>query len=302
MNESLSSPLHGLKLLPYGLGILLGVEMGRLWPDLPLLYGRDGVVDSVLHEAWHSGTGWRVSTLIEQGSANLIYLPATIYLLLCALLLIPQTVRLASLFLLLLHSAFFLSDYRWTYGVDYLAQTGLFLCFIFYPGHRVVCSGWQHWGPVVFHMQMVLIYFFAGLSKALGSDWWNGEGLWKAIQHPFPGHYFQIPLPWGHFPILWMSMGIGILLLELLYPLMWIHYRFRRVILPCIILMHVGIALFLGLWHFAALMIWYNLCAWYRPCLYTTKFFLYPLDDTLPGTTSSARKDDSSIQGKEGNK
>ena len=124
---------------------------------------------------------------------------------------------------------------------------------------------WQRKGVYAWQAQLVLVYFFGGLGKAMGPTWWNGEAIWKAVQQPFPGNLIDIPLSWGNWTICWGMMGIGIVLLELGYVLAWIGTMYRRIIYIAAIAMHLSIALTIGLYHFSALMIWYNLCAWYYP-------------------------------------
>ena len=36
----------------------------------------------------------------------------------------------------------------------------------------------------VLQLHLSLIYFFSGLTKCLGSGWWNGENLWRALTRP----------------------------------------------------------------------------------------------------------------------
>src|SRR5437762_14164315 len=36
----------------------------------------------------------------------------------------------------------------------------------------------------VLQLHLCVIYFFSGLTKLLGSGWWNGESLWRALTRP----------------------------------------------------------------------------------------------------------------------
>ena len=36
----------------------------------------------------------------------------------------------------------------------------------------------------ILQLHLCLIYFFAGSSKSLGLDWWNGNSVWRALTRP----------------------------------------------------------------------------------------------------------------------
>ncbi|SKC10722.1 hypothetical protein SAMN05660841_04279 [Sphingobacterium nematocida] len=256
----------GLLLLPRGIGLLLWIEMLQLWPDLTLLYGPASVYDAELLPFWHSISGWSWEEIFRKAHPIWIHLTATAYSLCCLFLVFGKWIRYSSILLLLIQHGLFMVDLRWTYGADYLAQTGLlFSIFFSYTAQSESQLTWQRKGVYAWQAQLVLVYFFGGLGKAMGPTWWNGEAIWKAVQQPFPGNLIDIPLSWGNWTICWGMMGIGIVLLELGYVLAWIGTMYRRIIYIAAIAMHLSIALTIGLYHFSALMIWYNLCAWYYP-------------------------------------
>src|ERR1043166_1158896 len=111
----------------------------------------------------------------------------------------------------------------------------------------------------VLQLHLCLIYFFGGLSKCLGSGWWNGSSVWRALIRP-PFNVFDphIVVKWKYiFPF----AGIGVALLELSYPF-FIWRRSTRVIwLLAICGMHVAIGVSMGLYLFALVMIVLNLAA-----------------------------------------
>ncbi|WP_400261907.1 hypothetical protein ACFX5U_20360 [Sphingobacterium sp. SG20118] len=271
-NRSKKSIL-GLYLLPKGLGLTLALELFWLWPDLATLYGHNALLDSVLIQAQEEPLGFSIHRLIQYlphvkiGPWETIHLFGAVYISLSVLLFLSKRTTLPALGLLLLHHCFFIGNYTWSYGVDYLAQTGLFFSVLF--GGTSVTKlkrrKWSLWGFTLFRLQLTVVYFFAGLGKAYGAAWWNGEAIWKAVQQPFGGTYLQIPLTAYRFEWLWILLGILTLLIELSYPLVWFKKSSRPFVINGIILMHVGIALYMGLWYFAILMIWYNLCAWKPP-------------------------------------
>ena len=111
----------------------------------------------------------------------------------------------------------------------------------------------------VLQLQLCFVYFIGGLTKCLGSGWWNGSNLWRSLTRPpftlVPPDIlvrFKYALPF---------LGISICLLEVGYPIfIWIK-KTRLAWLVCILAMHAAIGLLMGLYLFALVMIVMNLAA-----------------------------------------
>ena len=111
----------------------------------------------------------------------------------------------------------------------------------------------------VLQIHLCFVYFFGGLAKLLGSGWWNGANLWRSlIRPPFNLLSPDILIQFKYaLPIL----GISICLIELGYPVfIWIK-KTRFLWLVCILAMHAGIGLMMGMYLFALVMIVLNLAA-----------------------------------------
>lgn len=111
----------------------------------------------------------------------------------------------------------------------------------------------------VLQVHLCLIYFFGGLAKCLGSGWWNGLNLWRAlIRPPFNLITPEILVRWKYlFPL----AGIVICLLEISYPFFIWNPRTRAIWLTCICGMHITIGLAMGMYLFAFIMLVLNLAA-----------------------------------------
>lgn len=111
----------------------------------------------------------------------------------------------------------------------------------------------------VLQVHLCLIYFFGGLAKALGSGWWNGTSLWRALtRSPFNLLPAEALVGWKHvFPI----AGIAICVLEMGYPFFIWQKKTRLAWLICIIAMHIGIGVAMGMYLFALIMIVLNVAA-----------------------------------------
>lgn len=112
---------------------------------------------------------------------------------------------------------------------------------------------------LILQFHLCLIYFFSGISKCLGADWWNGISVWRALTRP-PFDLIPAPLllrgSW-----LLPALGILVCLLETGYPFFIWGRRTRGPWLLAILGMHLGIGLTMGLYLFALIMIVLNLSA-----------------------------------------
>lgn len=280
-----------LPIMSRGLGLLLALEMWRLWPDLSMLFGQGTFLDEHSISSQQRPDTLSIHTLIANlpeytlASLEWIHFFGLLYIICGLALFFDRCTRPTILGLFILHYLFFIANYTWSYGADYLAQTGLFFSVIFYcfRSLRLPRDRWAALGAKLFRLQLTVAYFFAGLAKAIGATWWNGEAVWKAIQQPLSPALVSIPQSAQQFATIWTALGIATLLLEIGYPLLWVNKRIRIYISTGIILMHLGIALTMGLVHFSCMMIWYNLCAWNHPLLHCiAKPIIKPLETSEP--------------------
>jgi hypothetical protein len=111
----------------------------------------------------------------------------------------------------------------------------------------------------VIQINLCFVYFTGGLAKFLGSGWWDGSNLWRSLIRP-PFNVIS-PELLVHFKYVLPILGISICLLELSYPIfIWLKST-RRIWLVCILAMHAGIGLLMGLYLFALIMIVMNVAA-----------------------------------------
>jgi hypothetical protein len=156
-----------------------------------------------------------------------------------------------------------------SYGVDNLMTIGLFyLCLSPLPdrwaadsflGARRAAEEWLGFFRRVLQLHLCVIYFFSGLTKALGSGWWNGDNLWTALTRP-PFDVLPAELI-ARFGWALPPLGIAVLAVEVAYPLLIWPPRTRLLWLTLICLMHFGIGIGMGMHLFAVVMIVLNVAA-----------------------------------------
>jgi hypothetical protein len=108
------------------------------------------------------------------------------------------------------------------------------------------------------------MYCASGLEKAMGEQWWNGEAIWIAMQQD---QFNQVNIDWmanaSWVPTL---LCLGTLAIEIFYPFGILWRRTRKIWLLGILMMHLFIAVFLGLQLFGGLMFLLNLTAFGEHC------------------------------------
>jgi hypothetical protein len=109
-----------------------------------------------------------------------------------------------------------------------------------------------------------IIYLGSGLSKLMGSAWWNGTAIWATVANPeFAAlhlRYYREMLTWlSRHRVLWeLSMTGGAaftLALEIGFPFLVWNRRLRWLMVIGAVLLHTGIALFMGLVGFSLMML-----------------------------------------------
>jgi hypothetical protein len=157
-----------------------------------------------------------------------------------------------------------------SYGVDNFMTIGLFYLMLSplpdrysldwrlrksRPKDPQVLGFWRR----VVQLHLCVIYFFSGLTKCLGSGWWDGTNIWRALTRPpFSIVPPEILVRWKYFlPVL----GISICLIETGYPVfIWLK-KTRMIWLICVLGMHIAIGLTMGMYLFALIMIILNAAA-----------------------------------------
>ena len=120
----------------------------------------------------------------------------------------------------------------------------------------------------VLQLHLCVIYFFSGLTKCLGSGWWDGSNVWSAlIRPPFCVIDPEILVRWKDFLAL---AGILVCLLECGYPFFIWSSRTRKIWLFGVCAIHLVIGVTMGMYLFSLVMIVLNVAA-FGPGLFRRK-------------------------------
>jgi hypothetical protein len=216
--------------------------------------------------------GWLVTLGSHVGLNEWMVLSVTWWLLFCAAvgLLAGFLCRTSAITAWFLHLCAAKSGGLVSYGVDNFMTIGLFYLMLSplpdwysldHKLRKLKTKDRQLLGFFrrVLQIHLCLIYFFSGLTKSLGSGWWDGSNMWRAlIRPPFNIIDPAILVRWKHlFPV----AGVLICFLEIGYPFFIWHKRTRLFWFWLIIGMHVAIGVTMGMYLFALIMIVLNVAA-----------------------------------------
>ena len=269
-------PLAGLRV---GLSLLLLVHLIWLSNDLLSLHGSRGIIPweltDLLRDPWVPGLPTLAKAFqligISEHTAIIVLLSGYAGSLLS--LALGFHTRLSAFLAWGLHLCLVTSGFASYYGVDQLANTFLFYLLVFPSGRawtfasRPACARREETIPVgclrVMQVHLCVIYLAAGLDKAMGSQWWNGEAIWQTVSQPI---FSTFDLSWlARHSWIPMLAGWGTLVVEIGYTFLIWPRRTRKLWCITAIGFHLGTCLFMGLVFFSSLMILLTSCLFLIP-------------------------------------
>lgn len=181
--------------------------------------------------------------------------------------------RVFSMILWLLHIGFVQRNYAVVFGADLIG--GIFLLYVglsqkavglkitdlFKKGIKQTWLDDQNLktdmlGSVFYRMtqvQLCVIYAYTGFEKLKGASWWDGTALWTVLANP---QMTTVSMSWvRHFPLVIVAFTFMTVLFEIYFPLLVWSEKWKKYVLSAGVLLHIGIALFLGLFSFATIML-----------------------------------------------
>ncbi|MFP3596208.1 HTTM domain-containing protein [Chryseobacterium sp. SIMBA_029] len=260
------------------IGIIVLIHFLSFWSDFDLLYTNHSIIPLELHTAYNTFDILTIEKILgflnsyfTENQSILIF--KYTYVILCILIISGFFSRISALFLLILQVSFVKSGSLFFYGADFFTSMSLFYIILFPSSsffslqQRLFPKLSRNFQSLTLCKRLIQIhvciaYFFSGLDKILGFNWWNGESIWKAIH--LPNLYKFVAL--GDYiqnPVFYIIFGWGTIIIELFYPLFINLNKTRKYWLILTISMHVGIIIFFNLFFFSAIMIVWNLTSYY---------------------------------------
>lgn len=261
------APLAALRL---GLAVVLLVQALQIAPVFRELHHQRGLLRGPLRDLFGSGhlpAPGRLLPLLEaHGVSESLVLTGVGVLYLAGLvgLLLGWRTRACAVVAWLSHLFFMRLAPHASYGADDFANIFLFYSMFAPVGavwsldHRrgrgsAAPSATNRLCLRVMQIHLCIAYLSSGLRKASGAQWYDGEAIWRSLMAQ---GYSWADFTWlARWPTLAVVMGWLVLVIEVGYPLFIWPRRTRRLWVAAVAGMHAGIAVFMGLHVFGALMI-----------------------------------------------
>jgi len=103
-------------------------------------------------------------------------------------------------------------------------------------------------------IQMAVLFFYSGIEKIRGDEWWSGDAIWLAFT---TNEFYNGPLVWLLARQYWLvTVGTyATILIEIAYAFLIWRRRTRPYLLAAAIFLHLGFGFGLGLVYFSFVMI-----------------------------------------------
>ena len=264
-----------LALLRIGTALIVLAQALVLWRYRDLLLGEHGPVPWALGRAYVDPWLPTLADLAPWAAAAGLGADGLVVAVLFAhagaavLLLLGLHTRAAAAATWLTYIPLKLTGFLLTYGIGDMVLIALFYCVVMPVGRAWSLDRRRGRGTpapgedarfsvLVLRVHMSIVYLGAGVSKLAGIQWWSGEAVWRALSLP---QFQQFDMSWlAAYPAVMQAAALVATFAQLLYPfLVWTRARVAIVVLTE--LLHLGIAIFLGLWLFSAMMMVLNAAA-----------------------------------------
>ena len=249
------------------IGIIALVDLLSLLPDLPLIYGDTPALgpSGLLYLQTDDFQYLHPIRMFLDQYGLLGYLDPGLLLLyggVLVFLIRGLVTRPVALVALLLHFFIYKSFSNLNYGFDFFTSMSLFYCLLFPVGKAYSLDNLllRNRPPVQFNYKRMLLlhvsiaYLYTGIAKAIDIEWYTGEGLWRALTN-VDTDFYALP------PVVLLLGCWATLIIELSHPFLIWHEKTKHLALLGVIGLHLGIAYTMGLVHFSAIMIVWNVAA-----------------------------------------
>ncbi len=250
--------------------IFAAVNVLVILPDLFYIFGEQRILEEAVNERyvfWYQPTLALFTDIFAYigFTENMTFL-FFLFLYMASLMCLWQNYKRAlfGVVIWFIHFMFVNSTYLFSYGADYFISFMLFI-------NVLICAGYLFneearkplytYAIRFLQLHLCLVYFFAGIGKALGTDWLDGNAIWMVINTYTPSSVVESSIGLATYPIIFKILAWGTVALELLYPALIYMKKTRKVTLILVIMLHAGIGIFMQFYTFAVVMILLNLIA-----------------------------------------
>lgn len=272
-----AAPLAFFRIAIATLGLIQGIW---LVGNINLLYGADGLIPWSLSKEivspYMPQLSWLQPLALATGTEPdiWVYILMGLYMLSLLGLLLGNHTRISAIVAWALQFMFINTGFMAAYGVETFMHIALFYCILMPVGSmfsidalvKPVANKNNEWNTLsirVLQLHLCIIYIASGTEKAMGAQWWNGEAIWQTLMQT---QFSRFDMHWiAQYPLLAKCVGWSTLMIEMGYPL-YIFWSGSRPYGYCaVVLLHISIAVFMGLQLFSTIMIIFNTTAFGWP-------------------------------------
>lgn len=246
-------------------------------PDIYNIYSKNGVINYGINDFLIRNDQFRLTFItgaIEKIGLQYEYsLAIVIAIYICSFLFILMNYyRLVfAIIVLIIHNALVASSYSFSYGADYMISFSLFinvlLC-IDSKYNQIIYS----FAIRLLQLQLCVIYFFSGVGKAMGNNWYTGDAIWYLVS-TYTNVNILTAFIATTIPFLFQIISLSVVIFELFYPVLIYNKITKNVALLYIIITHVIIILIINLYTFGFVMIILNVIAFQPKLILELKYF-----------------------------
>jgi hypothetical protein len=264
-----AEPLAALRI---GLAAVLLCQAALIAPSYREIYGRGGLLQGSLQDFLarpglpHIGGLIRLLAPAGIGEGAILVVVGGLYALSLVALALGLRTRVAAALAWFLHLTLMTTGEGTNYGADQLAHIFLYYL-VWIPSGRALSldrvlrrvrpgpSPWARLALRVVQLHLCIVYLTSGAAKALSPSWRNGDAIWRVVMTP-EYRRFGFDFSWlASHPAVATGAGWAVLGVELGYAALVWPNRTRRAWVLCTVALHLGIAVFMGLTVFGAVMI-----------------------------------------------
>lgn len=269
-----SAPTTPLELARIGIGLALLINYGLATPYLPTFWGSGAWVP--LERIFDDADEWMHSLHFHLTQNWELFLFHGLFLFCCASLMLGWRTTWVKWVVLIGHVSYAHRNPILVYGVDKIVSSLLvILCFapigraFSLDRLRIVraakrsnlaatvpqyMSSWANACTRLMQIQMAVLFFYSGIEKVRGDDWWDGNAIWMVFStnEMYNGRLLDL---FAHQYWLVNVATYLTILIELAFPFLIWQRRTRPYLLAAAIFLHSQFGTFMGMPYFSFVMV-----------------------------------------------
>jgi predicted DCC family thiol-disulfide oxidoreductase YuxK len=270
-----NAPTAPLELARMGIGAAVLINYVFVTPYLYFFWGDDGWMKPSLLFA--DGTdSWKQSVFFYFTAPWQWLVFHIVFLVCCAALMVGWRTSWVKWVVLVGQISYAYRNPMLTYGVDQILGSLLFILCLAPIGRAmsldrvravhaaksgdlearlpVYASAWTGACIRLMQIQMAVLFFYSGVNKLRGDEWWGGDAIWILFAHVDYYNRGLLDLFASHYWLVNVATYLTVLI-EIAFPFLIWQRRTRPYLLGAAIFLHLQFAVFLGLPYFSAVMI-----------------------------------------------